>query len=377
MNIARLEAHNFRNLQPLSFTPGPRFTVISGQNGQGKTNLLEAIYVVAALRSFRTTKLADCIAHGQPAAKLAAQVHTGGLDRHYEVTLDEEGRHAKLDGKAARPLSKYFGGFNAVMFAPEDLLLPRASPSDRRDVLNRSVFHATPAYLGVMASYDKTLRSRNAVLRDRARGSTTHEAATRLLEVYDVQLAEFGAQLTQARFDHVRRLAARYPHNFAAIMRIDEASLVTLIDQFGPVADEPLEARRQRLIELLTQRRPQDLVRGTTTAGPHRQDLHFQFGGRDAATTASQGQLRAMALAWKVAELDDLRDRFGAPPVLLLDDVSSELDAARNAYLFEYLDGKVGQCFITTTDAKLIRLQGERYDVSTSHGRFQIYDANT
>lgn len=368
MRITQLEATNFRNLHALRFTPGPRFTVISGNNGQGKTNLLEAIYVVAALRSFRTSKLTDCIAHGQTSARLFAHVHTEGLERDYEVTLGEAGRQARLDGKSVRPLSKYFGGLNAVMFAPEDLLLPKAAPSERRDVLNRSVFHANPGYLGAMSSYDKTLRSRNAVLRDHARGTLATAGANKLLDVYDAQLADFGAQVTAARFDHTEHLRAVYPDNFEAIMRIAARASVTLVDQFGPVPDESLADRRARLADLLAVRRGQDIGRATTTAGPHRQDLQFLFDDRQAASTASQGQLRAMALAWKIAELDHLRHLAGAPPILLLDDVSSELDADRNAYLFAYLATRVGQCFITTTDASLIRLEGARLDVVASSG---------
>lgn len=371
MNISLLEATGFRNLRPLRFVPGPRFTVISGANGQGKTNLLEAIYVVAALRSFRSTTLAPCIAHGAVQAHVKAQVHAAGLDREYEVTIDHAGRHAKLDGKAVRPLSKYFGGLGAVMFAPQDLMLPRAAPSDRRDVLNRAVFHAQASYLGLMASYDKTLRSRNAVLRELQRGTLAPAAAANLLEVYDAQLAAFGAEVTAARFDYVARLAPRYTETFAAIMHVPQVAQVALIDQLGVIPAEALGDRRSRLAALLADRRRQDQARATTTAGPHRQDLHFRFGDHEAAQTASQGQLRAMALAWKIAELDHLTALHKGPPVLLLDDVSSELDAARNRYLFAYLAERTGQCFITTTDPNLIHTSGERLDVMTRDGSFE------
>jgi DNA replication and repair protein RecF len=146
-----------RNLRPLQLEPRERFNVFAGDNGQGKTNLLEAIFVVAALRSFRTSKLADLIAFGGERAKLGARVVKDDLVRVYEVDIAAGSRKVALDGKAVRPLARYFGGFNVVVFTPEDLALARASPGDRRRFVDRSVFNLRPEYLGLAQDYERVL----------------------------------------------------------------------------------------------------------------------------------------------------------------------------------------------------------------------------
>src|SRR4029079_5554449 len=154
-----------RNLRPLQLEPRERFNVFSGDNGQGKTNLLEAIFVVAALRSFRTARLADLVAFGAERAKLGARVLQDDMVRVYEVDVAPGARKVALDGKAVRPLARYFGGFNVVVFTPEDLALPRAALFARRRFLDRGVFNLRPDYLGIAQDYERVLKTRNAVLR--------------------------------------------------------------------------------------------------------------------------------------------------------------------------------------------------------------------
>src|SRR6185295_9248160 len=178
-----------RNLRPLQLEPRERFNVFSGDNGQGKTNLLEAIFVVAALRSFRTARLADVIAFGAERAKLGARVLKDDLVRIYELDLAPGARKVSLDGKAVRPLARYFGGFNVVVFTPEDLALPRASPSDRRRFLDRGVFNLRPDYLTTAQDYERILKTRNTVLRRVGDGAVDRKTAEDLLAVYDQQLA--------------------------------------------------------------------------------------------------------------------------------------------------------------------------------------------
>jgi len=166
--------------------------VFSGDNGQGKTNLLEAIFVIATLRSFRTAKLSDLIAFGDPRAKLGARVWKDELVRVYEVELAQGTRKVTLDGKAVRPLARYFGGFNVVVFTPEDLALPRASPADRRRFLDRGVFNLRPDYLATAQDYERVLKTRNTVLRQANDDRIDRKRAEELLVVYDQQLAEIG-----------------------------------------------------------------------------------------------------------------------------------------------------------------------------------------
>ncbi len=361
-----------RNLAPLTLRPGPRFNVLAGDNGQGKTNVLEAIYAVCTLRSFRTRRLADLIAFGMEEARLGAEVDRGGSVRTYELALRPAARQARLDGKVVRPTSRYFGGFQVVLFAPEDLAVPRGAPAERRAFLDRAVFQRAPEYLGEAQSYDKVLKSRNALLRalrDR------HSRDLTLLEVYDQQLAELGARRMVRRARFVEEIAPRFRGAFESIARVDApVDLAYAPALGGAVAEEP--AVVAALAQALADARGQDIARATTSVGPHRDDLALSLGGQPAGAFASQGQLRAMVLAWKTAELDLLEEAHGEAPILLLDDVSSELDPRRNEYLFEFLRVKQCQCFVTTTHARHVLASEERVDYEVRSGSVTRQDSS-
>jgi DNA replication and repair protein RecF len=329
--------------------------VFVGDNGQGKTNLLEAVFVIATLRSFRTARLADLIRFGSEGARLGARVLRQQLTRVYEVELAQGSRKVRLDGKAVRPLGRYFGGFNVVVFTPEDLGLPRGSPGDRRRFLDRSVFNLHPSYLALAGDYEKVLKQRNAVLRSEVPSAD-------LLEVYDDQLAELGVAMARTRLAFLDAIKPALAESFAAITR---TGLLAGARYESQVAAGDAAAMRA----LLRAGRARDLATGATHVGPHRDDLVFELAGRVAGSFASQGQLRAILLAWKTAELAVIARAHGEPPILLLDDVSSELDATRNAYLFEHLAQASSQCFITTTDGSHVLLDRDRVDYRLANGQ--------
>lgn len=337
-----------------------------GDNGQGKTNLLEAIYVVATLRSFRTSRLADLIAFGAGAeegrpTRLGARVVKDDLVRVYEVELAPGSRRVRLDGKAVRPLARYFGGFNVVVFTPEDLALPRGAPGDRRRFLDRGVFNLEPGYLTVATDYDKVVRTRNSVLRQAGQGTLAGGRVDELLDVYDVQLAQLAVATIGARRRFLEVIGPELVTAFAAITRTGLAAAARYASKLeGASADD--------LVRQLRDGRARDLAAQTTTQGPHRDDVVLELDGREAGAFASQGQLRAIMLAWKTAELEVLGRAHGDPPILLLDDVSSELDPSRNAYLFEHLATLAGQCFITTTDGGHVLLSRDRADYRLQAG---------
>jgi DNA replication and repair protein RecF len=354
-----------RNLRPLQLLPRERFNVFSGDNGQGKTNLLEAIFAVAALRSFRTSKLSDMIAFGTDRARIGARVLKHDLLQVYEVEVAVGSRKVALDGKAARPLARYFGGFNVVVFTPEDLALPRASPADRRRFLDRGVFNLRPDYLATAQAYERVLRTRNAVLRKAADRAGDPAAARRraedLLAVYDHQLAAIGAQVIAARQAFVERIRDELAGAFSAITRTGLSAAVRYVARAGAVTDAELLAALQAA-------RVKDFATSATQVGPHRDDLVFDLEGREAGSYASQGQLRALMLAWKTAELQILARAHGDSPILLLDDVSSELDPQRNEFLFDHLASLAGQCFITTTHPGHVLLRQHRADYRIARG---------
>jgi DNA replication and repair protein RecF len=362
VRIFTLMAHGVRNLQPLQLVPRERFNVFIGDNGQGKTTLLEAIYVTATLRSFRTPKLSDLIAFGAQEAKLGARVVKDELVRVYEVDLAPGSRKVRLDGKAVRPLSRYFGGFNVVVFTPDDLGLARGSPGDRRRFLDRGVFNYAPGFLATATDYDKVLRSRNAVLKQVGQGVLGHKQAEDMLSIYDVQLSTLASSIIRARLSFLAALEPELTRAFASITRTGMAAAVRYESKLVGLNDEQIEQK-------LREGRARDLGSQSTQIGPHRDDIVLELDGKEAGSFASQGQLRAIMLAWKTAELSVLGAAHGDQPILLLDDVSSELDPARNEFLFQHLATLAGQCFITTTHGSHVLLREHRADYQIQGGR--------
>jgi DNA replication and repair protein RecF len=362
VRIQVLTADGVRNLRPLQLEPRERFNVFVGDNGQGKTNLLEAIYAVAALRSFRTARLADIIAFGAEEARIGARVVKDELVRVYELTIGTSGRRVLLDGKAARPLARYFGGFNVVVFTPEDLQLPRGAPGDRRRFLDRAVFNARPEYLATVQDYDKVLRQRNTILKMAGQGALMPARVEEMLTIYDLQLADHGLSIANARVQLVEEIRSELGRAFSAITHGERQATARYVSKTaGSTVDEILAQHKAG--------RAKDLATQSTQFGPHRDDLAFELDGRDAGQFASQGQLRAIMLAWKTAELAVLARTHGDQPVLLLDDVSSELDPARNAYLFEHLAQQAGQVFITTTHEGHVLLTRDRANYRIQNGQ--------
>ena len=321
---------------------------------------------MGALRSFRTQRLAELIAFGGQEAYIGARIERGGLERVYELTQMTRSRRVRLDGKAVRPISRYFGDFNVVLFAPEDLQVPRGSPSMRRRFLDRAVFNRRPTYLAEVQAYEKIVRNRNALLRDLGSGKRLEE----VLAVFDGQLAELGAKLIASRVGFLDAIRERFCAAFESITQTGLAIDVRYrtAEELEPHALDA-SALTPALLDLARRSRARDIARGATSTGPHRDDIRFELDGRDASSFASQGQLRAMVLAWKTAEMDLMEAGHGEPPILLLDDVSSELDPTRNEYLFEYLKSRRGQCFITTTHPTYVLLHTDRVDYQVKGGQ--------
>ena len=367
MLVRSLRLRDFRNLVAVDVEPDPRFNVVVGRNGQGKTNLIEAIYFLAALKSFRSLTNANLIREGSPSAICSAWVDRAGSRREVEVTIGPRGRSVNLNGERVRKLGEFFGVVNTVAFVPEDVSVMRRSPGDRRSFFDRMVFNSQPAYASEMAEYETALKQRNALLKEAdARDKT-------LLEIYDDQLVDRGARVIERRRDYLGRLLPRFISTFEEIFGRDYSPELALQLRFlekNPEHDTILAegpALREALADALKGSLSKDLLRGFTTVGPHRDDFRARLLGHPMKEFASQGQHRAFVLALKITEIQLLNEQQGHHPILLLDDVSSELDTLRSARLFDFLSTIEGQVFITTTDVEYIRLS-ERYR------RFDVVD---
>ncbi len=345
MLLRSVRLEHFRNVVAAAFEPGPRLTVLLGANGQGKTNLLEAVYLLTTLRPLRATRLAELIRFGADRAAAQATVDGPGGARVIGVTLDAAGRQATPDGQPVDRLDTYLDGLAAVCFSPDDLLLVKGGPDGRRRLLDRAAWNRWPAVLGEAREYLRALRARNAALRG---------DPGPVEESFRAPLARAGARMIRRRRDVAVELAPHLAAAFAGISGGGPRAELSYRPSGGFEADGEEATLEARFAEALAQRLPRDLERGYTSCGPHLDDLLLAVDGRPARVYASQGQQRALVLSLRIAEVENLRAALGRPPLLLLDDVSSELDPAKNAFLLDYVARLPGQAILTATDRRLI-----------------------
>jgi DNA replication and repair protein RecF len=354
VKLLALGCDNFRNLTHVELVPAPRATVVVGENGQGKTNLLEALYFLATLKPLRASKLAELVRFGETKARVWGRFLLKGAEREIAVEVQDGVRVASVDGKPTRELIDYFGGVSVVAFTPDDLSVVKGGPDGRRAFLDRAVFNRWPAYLKESREYTRALKSRNRLLKERAPLSHLH--------AWDATVAQTGARLWARRRALVAEVQPRAQVAFQRIGRTEG----TVEWRYAPAhvelnafhaADEA--GLRGLLASALEAQLPRDQERGHTSVGPSVDDLSIALADHAARAFASQGQSRALVLAWKVAEIENLHAVTGVLPLLLLDDVSSELDPARNAFLMEYLKDSGAQTLLTTTDVNLVRRAAE------------------
>jgi DNA replication and repair protein RecF len=346
VRLRALHLQDFRNLAEVTLEPSPRLTVLLGENGQGKTNLLEAVYLLATLRPLRASRLAELIRFGAERAVAAARVEGPGGERTLAVEVVPGGRTATLDGKPADRLDSYLEGLTAVCFSPDDLLLVKGGPDGRRRFVDRAAFNRWPAVLGEAREYVRALRARNGALR---------AGPGQVEESFRGPLIRAAARLLRRRRDVMVELEPRLQAAFSEISGPGAPCAEIAYRPSGGLdlaGDEAALAARYE--EALAARLARDLERGYTTCGPHMDDVLLAIGGRAARAYGSQGQQRAYVLSLRIAEIENLRAVLTRPPLLLLDDVSSELDPAKNAFLLAYVASLPAQAFLTSTDRRLI-----------------------
>ncbi|MBX2812330.1 MAG: DNA replication/repair protein RecF [Myxococcales bacterium] len=335
MRLLQAQFTDFRNFVDATVTPGESLSALVGPNGQGKTNAIEAIYMVAALRPLRAVQRRALIRSGCQNAAIKAQVHheQTGLVHDLEIVFRGKTRRLLRDAKEVSAID-FLGGLVAVSFTPDDLQLAKGSPEARRRFLDRALLNARPTYLRRALRYGKAMRDRNRLLQQ--------QASDEELTAFDSILAEEGSYILRARGEYVHRLAPKLIERFQAIGQPAPNLAVRYASSLG---EHTVEA----LMDRLTANRPVDRRRGSTSVGPHRDDLVFELDGALAKERASQGQHRALILALKLVELEDLTETLQEPPILLLDDMSSELDAARTRQLFHCVQSLQGQVILTST----------------------------
>ena len=353
----RIAVSGFRNLADAELIPGPGLTLITGDNGQGKTSLLEAFYFVATSRSFRTEKLVTLVQQGRERLGARAEIEEGARTREQRAEIVRGTRRVAIDGKRPKRLVDYALRTPVVAFHPGDLELVSGAASVRRRLLDRVALFVDPHGYDARGAYEQAVKERQRVLEERGERAPD-------LEAYEPLIAEHGARFQAARTAAAQALIE---HLVPAFARIGPDGLALTARYLPGGSTDPEVFRRE-----LRERRGRDRQRLAPTFGPQRDELELGVGEHPARFHASQGQQRLVTLALKLAELACITAARGVLPVLLLDDVSSELDPHRSLAVHELLRTSGGQVFVTTPRPELLAAfagTAERVEWTVENGR--------
>ncbi len=346
MYVEALSLLDFRNYASLELSLSPSLNVIYGANAQGKSAVLEAIYVLATSKSHRSSRDLELIRIGADCCRIAARVvrpKSSNVDVEVVVSRTEK-KQVKINTVRHNRIADIVGNLNAVVFSALDIEMIRGEPSLRRRFLNLDISQVSPQYVFALGRYKRALEQRNKLLKE-VRVGNSHITC---LEVWDRQLAEYGASLILRRKSFCSALAEEAAERYRFLTDSKEMldlKYVSSVDEEPACSEMELA---ERILKMLRARWQADIARGATSIGPHRDDLQLTISGMDAAHYASQGQQKTAALAVKLAEIKLLESIVGEPPVVLLDDAGAELDEERRKRMVESVQGNC-QTVITTT----------------------------
>jgi DNA replication and repair protein RecF len=359
MLLESLEVHNFRNLSG-KVSWGAGLNIIYGDNGQGKTNWLEAIYLLATTKSFRTSRLQETIRFDEDLAVVRGRVaQSPEVHRDMQVNLRGSTKSISVNGKR-EPVARYLGQLHAIAFTADELNIVRGMPDARRKFLDRGVISLHPTYVQTLADYNHVIKQKNRLLQDASESETSFEQTAELVAPWNEQIVSLSAEIHHARTDYVRRL------NEVIEPRLFEKEDISIryvssLEGKGNLGDyESLIAERLQL------RLQAEIAAGYALIGPHRDDLEILFDGRDMRTFGSSGQQRSALIILDLASVSVYYSWHNEYPLFLIDDVDAELDRKRINCLLEYLEGRT-QTFITTSKESLVEqfiTQANVYHVS-------------
>ena len=341
MVVKSLEFENFRNLKNTTIIPSDGINVICGDNAQGKTNLIECLWLFTGGRSFRGAKDNELIAFGKNFSKVKLNFNSCGRDQTIEINIRNNRRNAILNDVPKNYISQIIGVFCAVIFSPDHLTLIKNGPEERRNFIDSAICQIKPSYASALSKYRRVLNERNALLKDIPR----HRELEDTLDIWNERLASEGAVIAYERFAYVKKLSELAVKFYDGISDGKEQLSMNFKNSFK--CDESMNRTelKNSLLTALQKKQSDDIYTGFTTTGVHRDDLTVKINGKDAKSFGSQGQQRSAVLSMKLAEASVLGEEKGENPVILLDDVLSELDASRQDYLLNRLENL--QVFIT------------------------------
>ena len=355
MIIKSVSIDGYKNLEKINISLDPKMNIVCGENAQGKTNLIEAIWLCSGCRSFRGTRDRDIVGFDKDLAEVEMIFNDSKRDQEIKFSVkrnDLKDKKVTLNGVKLPLISKLFGSFRCVVFTPEDLSLTKGPPDNRRSFLDLSIAQVKPSYINALNKYNNILSQRNAALKNMSLSGSND---TSLLDVWNSQLAEAGAYISVLR------------HIFCKVLNFQAKTLYDSVTNGNEDLDikyfstvyEDLEGEEDykgKLAEIylkkLCSSAETDIKLGFTTAGVHRDDLNISINGLSAREFGSQGQARSAALAMKLANAEIIRNECGEAPVMLLDDVLSELDPARQRFVLNNISNM--QVVITCCDSRSV-----------------------
>jgi DNA replication and repair protein RecF len=347
MLLESIEAHNFRNLGGEIFW-GEGLNVISGENGQGKTNWLEAIYLLATTKSFRTQRPQEAIRFGENLSVVRGRVaRSQDVHRDLQVTIQGNSKTLSLNGKR-ESVASYLSQLHVVPFTADELEVVRGGPDARRRFLDRGVVSLHHSYVQTLADYQRVIKQKNRLLQDLSDSETNIDNAQELIEPWNEQIINMGAAIHRARLDYVERLGQNLQQ------RLFEREEVTIRYVSALEGKGNLEDYEALIRERLRLRLNAEIASGYSLIGPHRDELEILFDGRDIRTYGSSGQQRSALILLDLAAISVYYSWHNEYPLFLMDDVDAELDRKRIGHLLEYLEGRT-QTFITTSKNDLIK----------------------
>ena len=367
MRINNILLQNFRNYANLELTFNEHRNIIVGENAQGKTNLIEAIYLAAFAKSFRTNNAGDMVKFGEERGRVNVEINSEDMDKNIDISILANGRKMiKKDGKVVRRTADLLNNIVVIIFSPDDLRIIKDSPERRRAYINRELSQIRPKYYDVLKNYTDVLKQKNSLIKGLSNSQYSRTYNTDMMDVYDRQLADYGYELIRYRKEFVDMLSEEAGEIMSAIsggkedLKIEYKTSCEFI---------PTPEGRENLFMQMYHNRQKDIYAGFATLGPHRDDLEFYINGTDAKKYGSQGQQRTIALSLKLAEIRIAKQILDEYPVLLLDDVLSELDLDRQRFLVNQIDDV--QLFITSAE-----LNGDVIETLKGGTLFKVEEGN-
>jgi len=348
--LKALSLKNFRNYERIELEFNKDFNILYGFNGQGKTNILEAIFVCASGRSHRTSKDMELIRFDGNEYNIKADVKRTDSSVTIEIIYEKNTKKKiRLNGIPVKKVGSLMGNLNAVMFSPEDLMIIKEGPSERRRFIDITMSQLKPSYFFDLQQYARILAQRNNLLKEIEK----NKSLTGTLDIWDENLVKTGSRIIKKRHEFLSKLKNLAKEKHLSLTDGSEVLDIKYVPSFSIKDLEEEKEIESAFLNMLERGRQKEILKGITLYGPHRDDYQLILNGKNIRMFGSQGQQRTAVLSVKLSELDIMKEETGEYPILLLDDVMSELDRDRQKYLFKYLKGI--QIFITCTDKDIFQ----------------------